>query len=54
MLLIADGMTNQDISDQLSIALNTVKRHASKIYQKLDVNNRTQAVIEARQRGLVP
>jgi len=52
--LIAKGMTNQEISDQLCIAVNTVKRHASNIYQNLHVNNRTQAVIKARHLGLIP
>lgn len=52
--LIADGKSNQEISEQLFLALNTVKRHAYNIYAKLGVGKRTQAVSKARQLGLIP
>jgi LuxR family maltose regulon positive regulatory protein len=52
--LIADGKSNQEISAELFLALNTVKRHAYNIFTKLDVKNRTQAVTRARQLGLIP
>ena len=52
--LIADGKSNLEISAQLYLALNTVKRHAYNIYTKLEVKNRTQAVSKARQLGLIP
>jgi LuxR family maltose regulon positive regulatory protein len=52
--LIAEGKSNQEISAQLYLALNTVKRHAYNIYTKLDVKKRTQAVSKARQLGLIP
>ncbi|MCE5207450.1 MAG: LuxR C-terminal-related transcriptional regulator [Chloroflexi bacterium] len=51
--LIAEGKSNQEISAQLYLALNTVKRHAYNIYAKLEVRNRTQAVLKARQLGLI-
>ena len=51
--LIAEGKSNQEISAQLSVALNTVKRHAYHIYAKLGVKKRTQAVVRARQLGLI-
>lgn len=54
LTLIAEGKTNQEISAQLYLALNTVKRHAYNIYAKLDVKKRTQAVSRARQLGLIP
>lgn len=41
---IAAGMTNREISEQLSIAVGTVKAHTNKIYQKLGVKNRVQAL----------
>lgn len=53
LTLIAAGKSNQEISAQLYLALNTVKRHAYNIYAKLDVKNRTQAVSKARQLGLI-
>ncbi len=52
--LIAEGKSNQEISAQLSLALNTVKRHAYHIYAKLGVKKRTHAVVRARQLGLIP
>ena len=52
--LIAAGLTNREIADRLYLSLNTVKVHASNIYGKLGVNNRTQAVTRARDLGLLP
>jgi DNA-binding NarL/FixJ family response regulator len=51
--LLAAGASNQEIADQLIVALNTVKRHVSNIMGKLGAENRAQAVIKARQLGLV-
>lgn len=51
--LIADGKSNQEISEQLYLAMNTTKRHAYNIFAKLDVSKRTQAVMRARQLGLI-
>lgn len=45
--LIAEGKTNQDIADELFIAIKTVKVHVSNILSKLEVQDRTQAVIYA-------
>jgi len=47
LLLIAEGKSNQEIADQLFIALKTVKTHVSNILSKLDVSDRTQAAIYA-------
>jgi LuxR family maltose regulon positive regulatory protein len=54
LTLIAEGKSNQEISAELYLALNTVKRHAYNIYAKLEVKKRTQAVSKARQLGLIP
>ena len=51
--LIAAGLRNQEIADQLFISVATVKRHISNIYGKLGVSHRTQAVAHARELGLV-
>lgn len=53
LLLIAEGKTNQDIADELFIAVKTVKVHVSNILSKLEVQDRTQAVIYAFQNKLV-
>ena len=52
--LIAEGMTNQEIAQELYLSKNTIKSHSSKIYQKLNVNNRNQAVSKARLLGILP
>lgn len=53
LLLIAQGKTNQEIAEELFISLKTVKVHVSNILAKLDVQDRTQAVIYAFKHGLV-
>jgi len=53
LLLLAGGLTNQEIADQLFIALKTVKTHVSNILAKLEVHDRTQAVIYAFQHKLI-
>ncbi|SFF81819.1 two component transcriptional regulator, LuxR family [Halobacillus alkaliphilus] len=53
LLLMTEGKTNQEISDQLFIALKTVKVHVSNILGKLEVHDRTQAVIYAFKHDLV-
>ncbi|PWB34836.1 helix-turn-helix transcriptional regulator [Pseudomonas sp. SDI] len=51
--LIAQGCSNQEISEQLFISLHTVKTHASHINGKLGVERRTQAVARAKGMGLL-
>ncbi len=51
--LIAQGLTNQEISSRLYLSLNTVKVHTRNIYGKLGVNNRTQAVARANGLGIL-
>ncbi|MEH7084030.1 response regulator transcription factor [Neobacillus drentensis] len=53
LLLMAEGKTNQDIADELFIALKTVKTHVSNILSKLNVQDRTQAVIYAFKHSLI-
>jgi DNA-binding NarL/FixJ family response regulator len=50
--LIAQGRTNQEIADGLVLSLKTVRNHVSNICGKLQVADRTQAVIRAREAGL--
>jgi LuxR family maltose regulon positive regulatory protein len=51
--LIAQGRSNQRISEQLVIALSTVKGHNRSIFSKLQVQRRTEAVAYARELGLL-
>ncbi|MFE8701418.1 response regulator [Cytobacillus sp. FJAT-54145] len=53
LLLMAEGKSNQEIADELFIALKTVKTHVSNILSKLQVQDRTQAVIYAFKHSLV-
>lgn len=46
--LIYEGMTNQQISDKLFISMNTVKRHVTNAYFKLDANSRSSAITTLR------
>ncbi len=50
--LIAEGLSNQEIAARLILSLNTVKGHTRKIYGKLGVNSRTQAVAKAQALGI--
>ena len=51
--LLARGASNQEIAQELVIAVDTVKRHVSHIFSKLGVNNRVQAVRQAREIDLL-
>jgi two-component system, NarL family, response regulator LiaR len=53
LLLMAEGKSNQEIADELFIALKTVKIHVSNILGKLEVQDRTQAVIYAFKHNLI-
>lgn len=46
--LMAQGYSNQEIADRLFVSLNTIKTHTSRIFEKLEVNRRTQAVEKAK------
>jgi len=54
LVLVAAGATNQEIAEKLSISINTVRSHMRKILTKLQLNNRREASLYARQEGLVP
>jgi len=49
---MARGLSNADIARQLHLSEGTVRNHASAIFTKLDVSDRTQAVILAIRHGL--
>lgn len=54
LTLIADGLSNREIGERLYIALDTVKGHTRRIYEKLGVGRRTEAVARATEIGLLP
>jgi DNA-binding NarL/FixJ family response regulator len=53
LALLGTGASNKEIADRLCLAEGTVKNHVTNILTKLDVRDRTQAAIRARQLGLV-
>ncbi|OKP73648.1 PAS sensor protein [Paenibacillus sp. P3E] len=51
--LLAAGLSNKEIADQLVIAIGTVKVHVKNIFAKLKVNRRTKAIIQAKELNLL-
>jgi LuxR family maltose regulon positive regulatory protein len=51
--LIAQGLSNREISDRLFLALDTIKGHNRRIYDKLQVQRRTEAIARARELDLL-
>jgi DNA-binding NarL/FixJ family response regulator len=51
--LMATGLRNADIARRLSVSVKTVEHHVTNILVKLGVQSRTQAIIKAREHGLV-
>lgn len=50
---LADGQSNKEIAQSLHVSPNTVKTHVSRLYEKLDVNQRVQAVQKAKELQLI-
>jgi DNA-binding CsgD family transcriptional regulator len=51
--LIAQGLSNREISDRLNLSDKTVKNHISRIFSKLNIATRSQAAVHAVRAGLV-
>ncbi len=51
LMLMAQGMRNREIAQELVVSVRTIKVYVSNILDKLDASNRTEAVAEARRRG---
>jgi DNA-binding CsgD family transcriptional regulator len=52
--LMANGLSNQEIASALFVSLNTIKTHTSKLFEKMDVKRRTQAIEQGKRSGLIP
>jgi len=50
---MAEGQSNKEIAQKLHVSPNTVKTHVSRLYEKLDVNQRVQAVQKAKELRLI-
>jgi DNA-binding NarL/FixJ family response regulator len=51
--LLASGRSNKEIASRLGVSPNTIKTHAAKLYGKLDVKRRTEAIRRAREIGML-
>lgn len=51
---MADGLSNQQIAERLFLSLNTIKTHSSRVFEKLEVQRRTQAIEKARKLNIIP
>jgi NarL family two-component system response regulator LiaR len=54
LALMAQGLSNQEIAERLFVSLNTIKTHSSKVFEKLEVQRRTQAVEKAKRMSIIP
>ena len=52
--LMAKGMSNQEIAEKLFVSLNTIKTHSGKLFEKMEVKRRTQAVEKAKRLSIIP
>ena len=52
--LMAAGLSNQEIAERLFVSVNTVKTHSSRVFEKLEVRRRTQAVQQGKALRLIP
>jgi ATP/maltotriose-dependent transcriptional regulator MalT len=51
--LLAAGGSNKEIASRLNVSPNTVKTHVGKLYEKLEVKRRTEAILKARELGMI-
>ena len=51
--LVADGLSDRQVADRLTVVVGTVKRHLNNLYGKLGAHSRTQALARARELGLL-
>lgn len=54
LALIAQGLSNREIGEKLFVSENTVKTHSSRLFEKMQVNRRVQAVQKGKDLGLIP
>jgi DNA-binding CsgD family transcriptional regulator len=51
--LLAAGRSNKEIASRLGVSPNTVKTHVARLFEKLEVNRRTEAILKARELGVI-
>ena len=53
LTLMSGGLSNQEIADRLFVSLNTIKTHCSRLFEKLEVKSRTQAIEKAKRMCII-
>jgi DNA-binding NarL/FixJ family response regulator len=51
--LLAAGQSNKEIATRLNVSPNTIKTHVAKLFEKLEVRRRTEAILRARELGMI-
>jgi DNA-binding CsgD family transcriptional regulator len=51
---LAAGRSNKEIAAELNVSPNTVKTHLARVYEKLEASRRTEALVKARELGILP
>ena len=54
LALMAEGLSNREIGERLFVSENTVKTHSSRLFDKMQVNRRVQAIQKGKELGLIP
>ena len=52
--LMAEGLSNKEIADRLFVSLSTIKTHANNLFDKMNVERRTQAIDRGKRLGIIP
>ena len=52
--LMAEGLSNKEIADRLFVSLSTIKTHSNNLFDKMNVERRTQAIDKAKRLGIIP
>jgi ATP/maltotriose-dependent transcriptional regulator MalT len=50
---LAAGRSNKEIANRLAVSPNTIKTHVARLFEKLDARRRTQAILRARELGMI-
>jgi len=53
LTLLAQGRSNKEIARELDVSPNTVKTHVANLYEKLEAKRRTEAILRARELGMI-
>ena len=53
LALLAGGLSNKEIAARLNVSPNTVKTHVARLFEKLGARRRTEAILKARELGLI-